>query len=1213
MKTTQYIARLQRWLIPLLIAILAMPALGDEPVKRALLIGIDDYLAVTDLRGAVNDVELVQDILIGKFDMPPENILTLTNDKATRLGILTAIEDHLIAPATEGDVIILHYSGHGSQMRDQPNGDEVDGWDETIVPHDSRSNGVFDITDDELNGMLAKLTAKTKNVTFILDSCHSGAAARDGSRVRKIERDSREPPPAPAFAISTRAGEGDAGIRLNGADYVLISGCLAPELSNETRFGERRHGAMTWFLAEALRAAQPGATYRSVMDSVKTNVTNRFPTQHPQIEGPGMDLGVFGVERINSKPYVLVESVSDNVATLDGGKLMGLEQDGRHPYYTPGTADTDNAEVAGILRIIAVDDFSAQAQLQQGDEIMVGSRVLIGPSDFGQLPTTLYLDQNVDEAYAEIKTALQALPIVEIVESAEEAQLIIGREKNLIAIRTGDLSLASPLVDTASAGYTGEVINRVKDIVHWRALRDLHNPDSRRQINFDIAIKDSNPARLNPATVLPGQRLLYRVQNLEQDVGLYNYVLDVSSDGSVALLYPPSGEQQVLAPGATLQREIEMYLPDGTRSVTDVLKVIATISPIDPSVFPRGPLRTASLQEGTRANTDSLSRFLAGATRGQRGAMNVNADQDNWVTRQRSVTVQRPDVSVSGFTLHFSEPTPTEPLGAALGVTRDVCTDPQPGADSSCLQLRLLDQSGTLLELQSGDSARAATGMQSVGEAFDEAYAIQDQTGAERVEPNLAVDAPGLVDNQGIDKRELFGDDGHDPLAESDDQWSLTLIQAPAAWQKIRDRHQLQPGQEASGVRIAHTDTGYLPHPENWAQVEGIRPIDPTLGYDYYDEDNDPLDPLLNTSKLDNPGHGTASGSVIVSPPGCQMEGQSGCVNGVAPGAQLIPLRVHRTVSQYDTRNLARAIRDVANGNVSGQPGLISTAMGGPPSFNLYRAVKEAEQNGVLMISAAGNFVRTVVWPARFDSTIAVAAVNVRCEPWKHSSRGNKVDISAPGESVWRASLNEAGEFINYMGKGTTFATGNTTAAAALWLSWHRDNPALDRLREQGLITQAFRKALRDSAWRPEAGDTDPPGSHCNGGEWDDTRFGPGIIDISALLDVPIESAVPRSLVPADLEQIPLFASLYSSDAQPGRILADYRALLGAGVGEPLDDINNFETEVMYHYTVDEDVQRTVDSIVEGQRGDEPVQRARAALQKTDISSRLYARLDSSL
>jgi hypothetical protein len=149
----------------------ARPPATGAVTRRALLIGIDTYLSdqMRTLKGCVNDVARMKGVLMSRFEMEEANILTLTNDQATRDAILSAIQTHLIDKARPGDVVILHFSGHGAQALDDSS-DEVDGFDETIVPHDSRVGNVRDITDDELNELLARLSAKTPNVTVILDS-----------------------------------------------------------------------------------------------------------------------------------------------------------------------------------------------------------------------------------------------------------------------------------------------------------------------------------------------------------------------------------------------------------------------------------------------------------------------------------------------------------------------------------------------------------------------------------------------------------------------------------------------------------------------------------------------------------------------------------------------------------------------------------------------------------------------------------------------------------------------------------------------------------------------------------------------------------------------------------------------------------------------------------------------------------------------------------
>src|SRR5688500_18027468 len=131
--------------------------------RRALLIGIDEYLhpEVSDLSGCVNDIRLMSRVLQENFRFPGGNVRTIENAEATRAAILAAM-DQLVEETQANEVVVIHYSGHGSQMTDRE-GDEPDGLDETIVAHDSGrfGNPNRDITDDEIYERLLALTAKT--------------------------------------------------------------------------------------------------------------------------------------------------------------------------------------------------------------------------------------------------------------------------------------------------------------------------------------------------------------------------------------------------------------------------------------------------------------------------------------------------------------------------------------------------------------------------------------------------------------------------------------------------------------------------------------------------------------------------------------------------------------------------------------------------------------------------------------------------------------------------------------------------------------------------------------------------------------------------------------------------------------------------------------------------------------------------------------------
>jgi len=103
-----------------------------------------------------------------------ENITLLLDDgqhtSPTRDNILAAYK-RLVQDAQPGDAVFTHYSGHGGKVRDD-DGDEKDGYDETLVPVDFQSAG--QIRDDDVFTTLVGPMAKGVTMTCVYDCCHSG-------------------------------------------------------------------------------------------------------------------------------------------------------------------------------------------------------------------------------------------------------------------------------------------------------------------------------------------------------------------------------------------------------------------------------------------------------------------------------------------------------------------------------------------------------------------------------------------------------------------------------------------------------------------------------------------------------------------------------------------------------------------------------------------------------------------------------------------------------------------------------------------------------------------------------------------------------------------------------------------------------------------------------------------------------------------------------
>src|SRR5271165_1717931 len=121
--------------------------------KLALLVGINNYKAINGLSGCVADVRNMQGLLRGTFEFPDDSIRVLTDEQATHAGVVKAFKEHLVARAEKDAIVVFHYSGHGSLMKD-PTGKSPSGQISTIVPYD-RTDGVYnnDISADELRGL----------------------------------------------------------------------------------------------------------------------------------------------------------------------------------------------------------------------------------------------------------------------------------------------------------------------------------------------------------------------------------------------------------------------------------------------------------------------------------------------------------------------------------------------------------------------------------------------------------------------------------------------------------------------------------------------------------------------------------------------------------------------------------------------------------------------------------------------------------------------------------------------------------------------------------------------------------------------------------------------------------------------------------------------------------------------------------------------------
>lgn len=221
--------------------------------RRALLIGIGEYPPGSEwtLVHGDNDVRIVREFLLGQ-GLRGECIETITNEKATKKGILSALE-RLTKIAGKGDAVYIHFSGHGQQVTDL-DGDEEDGFDEAWVPYDAWKKyvaGVYEgenhIIDDEINVCLKKLRAKVGakgRITLVSDACHSGSGSR-GLEDDEYFRGTDE-----KFILPSRVARKSG--RSNTVEWLFIGACKSYQTNYELKAPDGKfYGCLSYVIASS--------------------------------------------------------------------------------------------------------------------------------------------------------------------------------------------------------------------------------------------------------------------------------------------------------------------------------------------------------------------------------------------------------------------------------------------------------------------------------------------------------------------------------------------------------------------------------------------------------------------------------------------------------------------------------------------------------------------------------------------------------------------------------------------------------------------------------------------------------------------------------------------------------------------------------------------------------------------------------------------------
>lgn len=131
-------------------------------MKKALLIGINDYPGNNKLKGCIEDINQVKYAIERNGDGSPNFDVRMMPDVQTAAEAMAAIE-HLFSG--DGDTALFYFSGHGYV---NTTGAEI------VMPHDI-STGTQYYTGIQMSSIMNIVNnSKVRNKVIILDCCHSG-------------------------------------------------------------------------------------------------------------------------------------------------------------------------------------------------------------------------------------------------------------------------------------------------------------------------------------------------------------------------------------------------------------------------------------------------------------------------------------------------------------------------------------------------------------------------------------------------------------------------------------------------------------------------------------------------------------------------------------------------------------------------------------------------------------------------------------------------------------------------------------------------------------------------------------------------------------------------------------------------------------------------------------------------------------------------------
>ncbi len=415
-------------------------ALADSSKRKiALLVGINKYQNNSALTGSLTDVELQRELLIHRFGFQPSDILSVTDEKATREFIENAFLEYLVKVARPGDLVVFHFSGYGSRVQS--------GSPETVrnalVPADGDKN----LTQENkiVNYLLAETlllmlrSLATDRVVSVLDTSFyaptnvlpTGLRSRARQMLQEATLAAAEVEFQTQLQNQLRSKNllktQDLGLR----NLILTATSDPKQLAREVQFSGLSTGLFTYALTQYLWEATPATTIQVSFSRVASSLL--------QLVGSKQQPALLIAQENKLPQTQLADIFLPDFTVGTQGVVIATEEDGKVAQLWLAGLPLQVLEYYGVnsrLTLVSLSGSTTQLVLQSRTGLTAKAQ-LYSPND----TTTLQVGQLVQEA-------VRVLP--------RNLNLIIALDTGLERIERVDATSAFATVSRLSSVVVGE-------------------------------------------------------------------------------------------------------------------------------------------------------------------------------------------------------------------------------------------------------------------------------------------------------------------------------------------------------------------------------------------------------------------------------------------------------------------------------------------------------------------------------------------------------------------------------------------------------------------------------------------------------------------------------------------------------------------------------------------------------------------------------------